>query len=159
MAKWLLYPLTFLLDHVFAIIKSRVETLKTPEALRNSHIFYYIELAAALERVIAYGHSGFAKVLETGLLRPLWLLLGIMRTGYPSLNPKIVSCIIGEVKGIVIHRAAWPMTQEPSPGPAMTSLTMQRFRFGEHEATVSPPAIIIPTSARNARIAGLRSAH
>lgn len=47
----------------------------------------YVEGISVLERLHNYLYTGAAKVLPSALMRKLWILRGILDTGYPIISP------------------------------------------------------------------------
>lgn len=68
-----------------------------------------IELVAALERTLAYAHTGNAKVLSRRLMRPMWLVQSLFEHGPPTLAPAI-HVQINEARPIYLPLAVWPHT-------------------------------------------------
>lgn len=90
---------------------------------------YIVELISALERSLAYAHTGNAKVLSTSLMHPLWLSRGIIDQGMPSLSP-ILSPVLQSTNVPVIDSSIWP---DGGGGrfPAIASKRAQILTYGE----------------------------
>lgn len=84
---------------------------------------------SALERSLAYAHTGNAKVLSTSLMHPLWLSRGIIDQGMPSLS-SILSPVLQSTNVPVIDTSMWP---DGGGGrfPAIASKRAQILTYGE----------------------------
>ncbi|KAI0261457.1 hypothetical protein BC834DRAFT_972719 [Gloeopeniophorella convolvens] len=88
MISWASYPITSLIETIFARIKDFIIVHPTIQANASPN-FYDIELLSMLERTLNFCHTGSPKVLTKTSMNHFWLSLGIATTGFPSLNPTV----------------------------------------------------------------------
>ena len=102
-----------------------------------------LELIACLERALSFAHCGSGKVLSTSLMNPLWISLGIARTGFPSFNRRILRPYyqnIDQSKPISVIYTAWPRLGQSSganAGPAFASKRSWIANYGRPNWEVS----------------------
>lgn len=134
--QWATYPISALLEKAFS---RELEKLSGPPSgsSRGSRInLFRVELIAALERCLAYAFTGSSRVLMKSAMDQLWLSKGILATGFPSLNNKIVA--LGAENHPQVHVHLWPTTgSEDYPYPASCASRAVEFNFGKKIAYVS----------------------
>lgn len=75
-----------------------------------------VEMVAVLERVLAYAHTGNAKVLSRGLMGPMWLVTSLIEHGLPTLAPGIYLAANSPLP-IQLPLSGWPEVNN-KPGSA-----------------------------------------
>jgi hypothetical protein len=95
-----------------------------------------IELCAMLERALAYGHTGNAKVLASSMMRPFWLIRSLLQQGWPTMAPTI-GLVTNTTIPVSVSPANWPIVTRTNL-PAIASKRAQIITYGlEHfEASV-----------------------
>jgi hypothetical protein len=125
--KWTTYGITSLLESIW----KHSTDLTEPDKKANG---YVLELCSALERTLNYMHTGNAKVLSTGLMKPLWLVNSLLQDGMPALWKDIVNVFIDT--HIHIEESLWPV--HPNTGlPYGSSARAQVLTYGQHHYDVS----------------------
>ena len=117
----------------------------TQKAIRDgTHLDpFELELIACLERALSFAHCGSGKVLSTSLMNPLWLSLGIARTGFPSFNTHILRLYyhnVDQSKPIRVVYTAWPrlgLSSDVNASPAFASKRSWIANYGRPNWEVS----------------------
>ncbi|OJT03814.1 hypothetical protein TRAPUB_5544 [Trametes pubescens] len=88
----------------------------------------YVEGISVLERLLNYLYTGAAKVLPCRLMRHLWILRGILDTGYPVISP--VLSIGGKRKLTpMLDISKWPL-DPVTHRPLTSSKRAQEISYG-----------------------------
>jgi hypothetical protein len=98
-----------------------------------------IEICASLERALAYAHTGNAKVMSAGVMRPLWLIRSLLDQGLPTLSPMLR--IVTETTGtlpVAVSPAQWPtVTRFNVPATASKRTQMLTYSLEHYEVCIS----------------------
>lgn len=95
---------------------------------------YYLELVAAVERMIAFGYTGSSQVLLKELLEPLCATWSLQLASTPMLHSSIIDLSDG-LKNVTLNPEKWPCNGEGIP--AMASFCAQTRSYSEGFAMVS----------------------
>ena len=72
---------------------------------------FYLELLAALERILCFCHMGNTAILATSLMNPLYLSRAVIKDGFPMLCKVFIQSMISSAMkhGFEIDRRDWPL--------------------------------------------------
>jgi hypothetical protein len=98
---------------------------------------HQVELCSAIERSIAYAHTGNAKVIATSLMGPLWLSHSLFNDGLPTISRDIIKIISGDTIEILIQTHLWPIKGKLKI-PAIASKKSQIITYGLDHYIISP---------------------
>ena len=126
--NWTTYPLCVLLDKIWHSEWAAIQAGKQPNP-------YMVELCAVIEHLLAYGHTGNAKVISQGLMKPLWVSRSILELGMPCFLPIID---IGPPPSSLIHLdiGKWPVNKQ-TRYPEIASKRSQLINYGDQHYHVS----------------------
>jgi hypothetical protein len=94
-----------------------------------------IEICAMLERTLAYAHTGNAKVLSSGVMKPFWIYRSLLEQGLPTLSPS-VRVVVSTTLPIAVSAGDWP-TVNNLKVPATASKRTQILTFSLEHYEVS----------------------
>jgi hypothetical protein len=97
---------------------------------------YLLEFLGALERTLAYAHTGNSKVLSNAVMRPLFLVPSLITMGFPTLNKAIYDLPFQNAIPFTIHEELWPLNRT-GKGPAICTKRSQIVTYGEAHYMVS----------------------
>jgi hypothetical protein len=123
------YGLCVLLKHLW---NQAHDLIKNNSGRPSPH---QVELCSAVERSIAYAHTGNAKVIATSLMGPLWLSHSLLNDGLPTLSRDIVRIISGDSVEVLIHTHLWPINGQYKI-PVIASKKSQILTYGLEHYTV-----------------------
>ncbi|KAH7920877.1 hypothetical protein BV22DRAFT_1179673 [Leucogyrophana mollusca] len=120
---WTTYSICALLEGLWEQAELLMNQGKAPPP-------HMVELCAALERALTFAHTGNAKVLATGLMRPMWLVPSIIEDGLPSLAPNISVSVLPGLPCISLRLKDWPVLTSHHV-PAVASKCSQVRNYGQ----------------------------
>jgi hypothetical protein len=97
---------------------------------------YTLEFASALERTLAYAHTGNVKVLSSAVMKPLFMARAMVELGMPTILKGAYELPMQGVTPFVVNPHAWPLTANKR-GPAICSKASHVFHYGEDHYMVS----------------------
>jgi hypothetical protein len=97
---------------------------------------YTLEFASALERTLAYAHTGNVKVLSSAVMKPLFLARAMVELGMPTILKGVYELPMQGATPFVVNPHAWPLTANKR-GPAICSKASHVFHYGEDHYMVS----------------------
>ena len=97
---------------------------------------YVLEFTSALERALAYAHTGNVKVLSSAVMKPLFLARGMVELGMPTIMKGIYELPFQGATPFVVNAHAWPLIANKR-GPAICSKSSHIFNYGEDHYMVS----------------------
>jgi hypothetical protein len=112
-----------------------VKNNRGPEGLPSP---YLVEVIALLERALAYGYTGSAKVISRGLMEPLFTSRSLVLHGFPTINRSVVQASIDrktQKPFLLIDYRAWPLRDRLSP--AICSASAQKMYYSSTMFEVS----------------------
>lgn len=127
--KWTTYPLTSLLEQVYAQAKPLYDQKK-----KYKHVIM-IEVCSVLERALNFMHTGNTAVIATTVMNPLWIGRAILKDGFPCLNPGIIK--LTNKRYIVVEEQLWPYNGALHR-PHSSSKRSQTLTYGESHFNVRP---------------------
>jgi hypothetical protein len=124
--KWTTYPLTALLEEVYA------QAAPLFPKKKYKHVMM-VEFCSVLERALNFMHTGNTAVIATTVMNPLWIGRAILKDGFPCLNPLIVHII--NSKHVQINALHWPQDLSQNK-PHSSSRRSQLLTYGESHFNV-----------------------
>lgn len=97
---------------------------------------YVLEFSSALERALAYAHTGNVKVLSSGVMKPLFLARAMVEMGMPTIIRGVYELPFLGATPFVVNPHAWPLTTNRR-GPAICSKSSHMINYGEDHYMVS----------------------
>ena len=97
---------------------------------------YLLEFACALERLLAYAHTGNAKVLSSAVMRPLYMIPSLLTMGLPTIKQAIYHLPFQNATLFTIQEELWPLNKSLK-GPAICSKRSQTLTYDETQFLVS----------------------
>lgn len=98
---------------------------------------FLCNVAAVIEKTIAFGLTGNVNVLVEGVMDRLWVTLGIKKTGCPALDPKMA--IIDLIRGFVCKRPDWWPKDRKNLKLLSAVGAAARFTYGDRVNDVRTP--------------------
>jgi hypothetical protein len=108
---WTTHGVCSVLESVIASFKHEVDGMKQTKLVKSQRAFYYLQLMATLERVLAYAYTGAPQVLHMSSMTPLWTLFALRDTSFPMFKKDIVE-MRGENGKMRLHFRKWPVTKD-----------------------------------------------
>jgi hypothetical protein len=128
---WVTHGITSLLEMVF---KQGLAQLQQGRPISP----YIQEFGCALERALAYAHTGNAKVLSSGVMGPLFMIRGMVQHGMPTINKAVYQTPIQSSMPFIVHSVTWPLTKSKKY-PAICTKRSHILNYGEEYYMVSHP--------------------
>jgi hypothetical protein len=97
---------------------------------------YILEFLCALERAVAYAHTGNGKVLSSGVMGPLYMSRALVEHGMPTIKKSIYTTPFQKATPFIIHEELWPLNRS-GKAPAICSKRSQILTYGEAHYLVS----------------------
>lgn len=99
-------------------------------------------LVSLVERVIAWAITGSPRVLSRKLMDYLWMTLGIMETGYPSLH----ECLKIDYDKGLLSTGSLPLLEDPRTGQPISSVDASiLYTYGQDVLDVRRTPFHVPT--------------
>ncbi|KAH9913183.1 uncharacterized protein B0H18DRAFT_1126502 [Fomitopsis serialis] len=131
---WTTYGVTCVLEKIWDLNKDKVENVvNNPAADHKDEDLppvSDIEIMALWERILAYAHTGNAKVLSPALMRRTLLLISLLSQGLPTVDPQVMSVTPNRATAVFIRPEHWPMKAD-SKEPANASKRAQTLTYGQ----------------------------
>jgi hypothetical protein len=124
MYMWSLHGVVTLLDHIWQHSK---DLLLAYSDNKPEHTI--VEFASVLERVIAYGTTGNAKVLSKQVMQYIYVYDSLLKYGYPAIMKTLWFWSGNRETPLVVHKASWPCVRGKHE-PASSSKRAQILTFG-----------------------------
>lgn len=147
--KWTTYPLTTLLEEVYA----QTGPLFPAEKFKHAMM---VEFCSVLERALNFMHTGNTAVIATTVMNPLWIGRAILKDGFPCLNPKIVQIV--NSKHVQIDAVQWPQDFRHHR-PHSSSRRSQILTYGESHFNVRWSLLLYISPQSTGRIGGYFVSH
>ena len=97
---------------------------------------YILEFTSALERTLAYAHTGNVKVLSSGVMKPLFLARAMVELGMPTILKGVYELPFQGATSFTVAAHTWPLTANKQ-GPATCSKASHIYNYGEDHYMVS----------------------
>ena len=97
---------------------------------------YLLEFACALERLLAFAHTGNAKVLSSAVMKPLFMIQSVLTMGLPTIMKAIFHEPFQNATLFTIQEELWPLNKS-SKGPAICSKRSHILSYDESHYLVS----------------------
>jgi hypothetical protein len=79
-------------------------------------------------------HTGNAAVIETSLINPLWIGLGIAQDGIACINTKLIPVF---TSALVINDAEWPYNNKEEPKSVSKGSQLRNYGEGHFHVSFS----------------------